>query len=325
MATSGSYDYSLSRDSLILLAYQSINIYDKEATTADMSSADVTIANNILNGLIKTWQTEGIKLWKRRIGYLFPAIGQRKYELGTASGADHCTNTYVATTLSAAEAAAQTVLSLTSTTGMTAADFIGIELDDGTRQWTTIVSVDSATQVTITTALTGAAASGNTVITYTTKLNRPLNVIRGTTLDLKSSSQTEQMMDPISHDTYFNMPTKSLAGVPNNFYYDKLITGATPHTASLYLYPQPNSVSKIITFSYQDSIQDFDSSANNPDFPQEWYYPLAINLGVELGYFLGKFNEIPIIEAHAKELKASCINFDSDNTALKVSIKKSKK
>src|SRR5690349_18697247 len=49
----------------------------------------------------------------------------------------------------------------TSSAGMTIADNIGIKLDDSTRQWTTIVSIDSATQITVTDALTSSAGQGN--------------------------------------------------------------------------------------------------------------------------------------------------------------------
>lgn len=313
MATSGSYDFTLNRDAIITLAFQLINVYALDET---VSNTDTTFANNILNGIVKLWQTEGTKLWKRRIGYVFTALNDYSYEVGSPSGADHCTNTYVSTTISSDEAASQTVLSLTSTSGMTASDFIGIELDSGTRQWTTIVSVDSSTQVTITTALTGAAASGNTVVTYTSKLNRPLKIIRATVLDLNTLTETQ--MQAIGFDAYFNMPLKTTSGSPNNFYYDKLTNNAIPSTGTLYLFPRPNNVDKIISFSYLDSIQDFDSSSNNADFPQEWLYPLAYNLAVELCPIYGKIQELQTLQPKADAFKAMINNFDSDSEDLNI-------
>ena len=53
------------------------------------------------------------------------------------------------TTLDADEAASQTVLSVTSTSGFANSDNIGIELDDGTRQWTTISSFVADDTVTV--------------------------------------------------------------------------------------------------------------------------------------------------------------------------------
>lgn len=313
MATSGSYDFTLNRDAIITLAFQLINVYSLDET---VSNNDITFATKILNGITKLWQTEGIKLWKRRIGYVFTAYNDYNYEVGSPSGANHCTNSYISTTISADEALGQTVLSLTSTTGMTASDFIGIELDDSTRQWTTIVSVDSSTQVTVTASLTAAAASGNTVITYTSKLNRPLKILRATILDLNTLTETQMM--PLSYDDYFNMPLKTTAGTPNNYYYDKLITNAIPHTGTLYLFPRPNNVDKIVSFSYLDSIQDFDSSTDNADFPQEWLYPLAYNLAVELCPIYGKLQELPVLQPKADAFKAMINNFDSDNEDLNI-------
>lgn len=315
MATSGSYDFTLNRDAIITLAFQLINVYSLDET---VSTTDITFASKILNGMTKLWQTEGIKLWKRKIGCVFTALDDYTYELGSPSGANHCTNSYVNTTISAAEALGQTVLSLTSTTGMTALDFIGIELDDGSRQWTTIVSVDSSTQVTITASLTAAAAAGNTVITYTTKLNRPLKILRGTLLDLNTNA--ESALQALSYDDYFNTPLKTTAGSPNNYYYDKLINNAIPGTATLYVFPRPNNVDKVLKFSYLDSIQDFDSATDNADFPQEWLYPLAYNLAVELCPIYGKLQELPVLQSKADAFKSMINNFDSDNEDLNMSV-----
>jgi hypothetical protein len=317
MSTSGSYDFTLNRDAIITLAYQLINVYDLDGT---VSATDTTFASKILNGMCKLWVTQGVPLWKRRIAYIFAEKNESKYEVGSASGADHCTNSYVSTTLSAAEASGQTILSITSTTGMTAGDYIGIELDDGTRHWTTIVTVDSSTQVTITTATTDDAASGNTVLTYTSKINRPLRILRGTVINLDSSTLTESSMSPISYDEYFDISIKSTAGDPSQFYYDRLISNAIPHTGSLYVYPRPNNVNRIIAVTYLDSVQDFDSASDNADFPQEWLYPLAFNLACELAYPFGKFTELEQLKAHAAELKQSIQNFDSDTESLNLSV-----
>ncbi len=302
MALSGSYNWSINRDETILLAFQLINVYDNDATTSSISTGDSTMAVKVLNGLLKMWSSDGILVTKRRKGYLFPAIDQSSYGLGSASGANHNTNTFVSTTLSAAEAAAQTVLSITSTTGMTAGDFIGIELDDGTRQWTTIVSVDSSTQATITTALTGAAASGNTVFTYTSKINRPLDVLYGTNIDYNTTSLTETQIDMISHDQYYKLPSKSSDGLPSQMFYNKQEYGTVPYYSLAYVYPTPSDVNQVMTFTYLDSIQDLDSSSDDIDLPQEALYPLAFNLACELGYFYGKFSELERLKPRADEL-----------------------
>ncbi len=312
MSTSNSYNYSQTRDQLITKAFQLINVY---AVGATPSSDDISYANDILNMMIKTWQAEGIKLWKRKIGYLFTALDTASYQLGSVSGANHCSGTYVATTLSSTASLGASSVALTSVTGMSASDFIGIELDDGTRQWTTISGSPSTSSTSLAATLTGAASSGNTVITYTSKINRPLEVIRGTIIDLDSSS-TETQLDKISHDDYFNLPVKTTAGKANNFYYDRVINNSLPYTGVLYLYPRPNNVAHIVAFTYLDGLQDFDSSSDDADFPQEWYYPIVVNLAAELGLHYGKFAELEKIDPKARELKEIVKGFDGDDENL---------
>lgn len=302
MSTSGSYNFSLNRDQMILRALQKINVYGELDTTTTLQ-ADTNryaLCTDIFNGMLKTWSIDGIKVPKRKIGYVFTALSSHEYKLGSVSGSNHCTNSYVSTTLSAAEALGQTVLSVTSTTGMTASDNIGIELDDGSRQWTTIVSVDSSTQVTVTASLTAAAASGNTVVSYTTKINRPITIIYATRLDLNTSTESE--LGVIGHDEYNKLPNKSLTGTPNNIYYNKVITGTSPYYSSLMVYPEPSNVDTIIKIVYSDAIQDMDGATDNLDLPQEWEYPVIWNLAAEYCYEYGRFQELERIQPKADYL-----------------------
>lgn len=84
----------------------------------------------------------------------------------TITGNNVFTRLRVETTISSTEASGQTILSLTSTTGMTAGDHIAITLDNGDRFKTDIASVDSSIQVTVDDALPSQADTGNTVQTH---------------------------------------------------------------------------------------------------------------------------------------------------------------
>lgn len=310
MATSGTYTFSMTRDELLKTSLQMINIIDVMDTP---TSDQIAVADRLLNMMLKFWSHQGVRLWRRRLGYLFTAYNQSSYSLGTSG--DHATKTYVTTDLSVAKAAAATSLSVDSTTGMTVGDYIGIELDDGTRQWTTIATIPTSTTLTISAGLTSAAAIDNTVITYTTKLPRPLRIIRGTTLDLKSDN-TETTMQSIGFDEYFNMPQKSTGDVPNNFYYDKSTILGT-----LYLFPTPKDVSKIVTFTYLEQIQDTGDSTDQIDIPDEWLLPVAWNLAVQLAYFYGDFPALDKVEPMARELFETVKWYDTDDEALKLGSK----
>ena len=158
---------------------------------------------------------------------------------------------------------------------MLAADNIRIELEDGTRQWTTIASVDSATQITVDTALTSAAASGATVYTYTTKMQRPLQILSARR---ENSTSQEVILNESTREDYFRLVNKGLQGEPTSYFYDP----GTRDTSNLYLWTTSNSVKKTINITYRRAIQDFTTNTDNPDFPVEWYDAVIHNLAVRL-------------------------------------------
>lgn len=302
MARSGSYNFSLDRDTIIKRAMQLINLININQTAR---GADYEYAVDVLQSMIKLWQAEGIQLWNRKQATLFPAYQDQQYSI--SSTGDHCTNSYVDTTFSADEASGQTVISVTSSTGMTAGDNVGLELDSGTRQWTTIVSVDSSTQITITTALTGAASSGNTIVAYTSKIvDRPLRILDMRTVDLKNNKNSVTM-ENIGYDQYFNIPVKTTDGRPLNYYYDKMLDAGV-----LYVFPRPDEVEFVLEFTYHEALEDVDSGTDNVDFPTEWTLPLIYGLAAELCIAFGKFEEFKTIKPLADEYKKIVREFDND-------------
>ncbi len=302
MARSNSHSFALDRDTIVKRAMQLINLININQTAR---GADQAYAIDIFQSMIKLWQAEGIQLWNRKQATLFPVYQTQQYSISHTG--DRCANSYVSTTLSSAEASSQTVLSVTSSVGMTAADAVGIELDDNTRQWTTIVSVDSSSQITITAPLAGSAAAGNSVITYTTKIaDRPLRILDARTVDISNDSNSVSM-EIIGYDQYFNIPTKTSDGRPLNFYYDKMLDAGV-----LYLYPRPNNVNELIEFTYHESIEDVNSPTDSMDFPQEWTLPLIYGLAVELCVAFGKFTELATIQPLADKYKQIVREFDND-------------
>src|SRR5690349_8999217 len=186
MARSNSYSFSMNRDTIIRRAMHVANIINlNQAARGD----DHSFAVDIFQSMIKLWQAEGIQLWNRRQATLFTEYQNAQYTISPTG--DHCSNSYISTTISSTEASGQTVISVTSSAGMTIADNIGIKLDDSTRQWTTIVSIDSATQITVTDALTSSAGQGNSVIVYTNKIaDKPLRILDMRTVDLGNNNNT---------------------------------------------------------------------------------------------------------------------------------------
>ena len=222
--------------------------------------AETVAADIALNLMVKAWVIRGADIWLRDEITLFLQPDQQSYALGTANA----TRTVVGeTTLSANEAISSTVWDVTSSSGMTAADIIGAKTDDNTIHWTTIVSVDSSVQVTVTTGLDVAASSGKKVYAYTTTAGRPTKIVSAFRRD-KNNIDTEVTM--IGETEYRRQSNKSSAGPPVEAWYQPTLT-----TGTLYVWPVDGGANwDKILLSAQYYPDDFDAASDNPEFPVEW-------------------------------------------------------
>jgi hypothetical protein len=121
MATSGSFNFSVTRNEVIEEGYKAARILGQDQT---MNARDITDGAMALNLLVKQWQgrsdfAPGLKVWSRQRITLFLAKGQQRYVIGPASTDARCSAQYGRTTISATEASGQTVLSITSNTDTT--------------------------------------------------------------------------------------------------------------------------------------------------------------------------------------------------------------
>ncbi len=304
MATSGSKNYALTRATIIESAYRKTGEFDIGETISGDETAAATAA---LNLLVKELVTEGADIWLRDEITLFLVPNQQSYALGTADA----TRTVVAeTTLSAAEANGQTVISVTSSSGMTAADFVGIKLDDDTIHWTTIVSVDSSTQITITTATDGAASSGKKVYAYTTKAGRPTKIVSAFRRD-KNNIDTEISL--IGEAAYRSQSNKGSEGPPVEIWYQPTLT-----TGTLYVWPVDGGASwDKILLSAQYYPDDFDAAGDNPEFPIEWGNALVWLLAAEMASELGVDERAQVrLWNIAENKKQNALDYDVENSSV---------
>ncbi len=289
MATSGSTNFTQTRNEIIADALTTLGVYRPGATVA---TVDYNFCSNWLNKIVKEWEAQGIHIWAEKEGTLFLREDVNTYTLSSSS-TDNAGDDTVETTLSAAASSSATTLTLTATTGMTAADVIGIELDDGTRQWTTIVSVDSSTALTITTGLTSAASSGNTVFTYTTHASKPLHI---SSARFRNSDGNDRIITIKGRDDFMAISTKTTSGKINTLMYAPGLTSTT-----VYVWPTPDSTADRLKYSYVRMLEDFDASSDNPDFPTEWLSALTLTLMWRVSRTYGKDRQA------IQELKADAI------------------
>jgi hypothetical protein len=261
-------DFAINRNEIFDAALAMVNIVEpSEAGSSD----DYETCALYLNLMVKAWMAKGINLWAMKEATLFLAEGTASYSLG-ATGT-HCTNSYVHTTLSTDEASGSTSIGITSATGMSASDNIGIVLDDGTIHWTTISGAPSTT-TTIATGLASAASSGNVVFAYTTKINRPQRIISAYRRDIDNSDTPITL---IARGDYADLSNKTSQGKTIQAFYDPQLTNGV-----LYTWPTPDLATDVIRFWYSRILEDFDAAANNPDFPIEWGEALIYGLAERL-------------------------------------------
>lgn len=289
---SGSVDFNMTRNQICTDALILLGSFE-EAETPNAEALEYSIRQ--LERMLKHWQGQGTHLWSRREATLFVTPSQAAYELGPSSS-DHAAedNEISRTTLSADEASGQTILSVTSSASMTAADKVGLVLDDDTFHWSAIASVDSPTQITIDDATASAAASGNKLYAYTNDLVRPLRII-----DVRRRNEDDDNDTPIitqSHEEYQRLPNKTTDGETNIVYYHPEHRNGR---GTIYLWPRPSTVSRTIRLSCVLPLQDFDASGNNADLPTEWLDAIVWNLAKRL---LPKYGASG--QASAQDIKA---------------------
>ena len=302
MATSGSINLSASRDDIITEALEILGVL---AEGTSPSAAQLTSCARTLNYMIKAWQADGINLFAVQQVYLFLIKNQSAYSL-ISTTTDHYTASFVETTTSAAALSGASSIVVTSATGISASDKIGV-YQDSTMHWTTVNGAPSGSTVTLTAALTADVASGAVVYAYTSKAKRPMRVLESVVHD-----ENDTPIHVGSREEYFNQSSKGTDGRVNTIYFDPQV--AAP---KLYVWPQTDDERHYLKLYIQRTLEDVDAAADEVDFPQEWYLPLAANLAVLLGPKYGKsLNMLAAISAMADREYQRVSGFDTEAVSI---------
>lgn len=284
MALSNSFDYTTDAAGVILGALEKLGVVEAGETP---DTDDKTLALRELNKLVKQWShpadgAPGLKVWLRKVIYLFLAENVREYLVGP-SGV-RATETYSTTTISADEAAGQTTISLTDGSGTATSDVIGIEQNDGSLHWSTISSGAAGNTPTIAAALTAAASAGNRVFYYTPVAAqnylpfRPLEVLSAR---LRYYDSAGTAHDGIGLDVYDReqlphfeaVDDKSDAADPTAMFVEPLRT-----QTRITLDSAAEDVAKLIRMVVLSPADDLDSDTDSLAFPPEWIAALEWEL-----------------------------------------------
>lgn len=307
MTRSGSYDWSLTRVQLVNSALRTVL---SQSSAIPFDSAELADATEALNMMLKAWSNKGFGLWARKEITLHLEYGEEQYSLGPTG--DHATATAVKTEIETAADSGDSSIEVDSIAGISDGDYIGIELDDGTLQWTTVDGDPSGTTVTLDDSLTDDAAVDNHVYAYTTKCQRPLKILEIRRVD---SAANEVPMELISRTDYMALASKTSTSYPNQAYYDPQLDDGV-----LYIWPACSDVQDRIKFTAKYLFQDMDSSSDDFDFPPQWLeaikYNLCLRLAPEHGKPLEMFADaarVTLEDAMAADIEDIGIRFQPDN------------
>src|SRR3990167_3399146 len=216
MAKSGSTNYSVTRDNIITEALQICGVVEEGGTPDANQLSD---CSRTLNMLIKNHMTDALQLWLNTEIVVFPVKNQKTLTFAVSGGDRMClTSQLVTTKLNGAHASGATALIVDSTTDMLASDVIGVVTDDSGIHWTTIVSVDSSTTLTITSGLASTAADNDRVYTYTTAFTQ--KIARINNAYIRTTDETDIPIEVIARTDYVNLSSKTQAGRINQIYFD---------------------------------------------------------------------------------------------------------
>ncbi len=274
MTTSGVYSLSVSRDDIIRQAMLNVGKLDPYETPTAQQTTDFSL---VLNMMVKQWQGKadfapGLKMWTRKHGHLFLSGTTGQYTVGP--GATGWTLSYKSTTTTGTVAAAGTSIPLTSVTGVTVGDNIGIELDSGTLYWTTISSFSTLNAIIPAPGLPSQSSSGSVVFTYTNAATQPIVLETATLRDIYNEDTPLRIMNVQDYDFLPSKTDPLNISDPTAIYYEFQLGNSILYTDIA----AAQDVTKHICLTYQEAIQDFVNPLDTPYFPQEWFLPLCWGL-----------------------------------------------
>jgi hypothetical protein len=307
VSSSGSYNFSVTRDDIIKDAYDEIGVLEEgESPSADMT----TSAARKLNMLVKTLaKKHNLHLLQDVV--LFLAVDQASYLLGdAATDANWCSiDDYNQTTTSAAASSSASAVVLTDASGFTTGDRIGVVQDDGTVLWTTGTKAGST--VTLATALTDDVASGNVVFSYTSRVVRPLRIVKDSIYlrDIDDNDTPVELAGKIDYDL---MTNKASGGQIIKVAYQPLLT-----SGRLWVWQPADLATNELRFTIERPVQDFDATTDNPDFPVEASLMLVKGLAKLLAGPNGAADELPRLIAEYEYELNEWLDGDRENASVR--------
>lgn len=307
MATSGSYDWAASRTQVVKDALQRVGgLGLGETPSADQTTQAVFL----LNAVVKHWHTQGMPLWKLGQGFLLPQTGDSSFSL--SSTGDYCTNSYVHTTTSTTSSSGGSTITVDSATGISNSYYIGVELSDGTMQWTTVNGSPVGSVVTLTATLSGDVSSGADIYVFQNKIQAPKRIQAAWRRTHAGDDIYDIPMILAERENFFDLSNRTSASYPTHWYYQPQRVSGEFH-----VYPRFSNGDCVVMFSYQIPFEDMDGDSDDFDFPAEWILPLTWELSYQLAAHYGiPPDERKAWKMEAKALKQEALDYDQEEGSI---------
>jgi len=264
---------------------------------------------NVVNRCVLEMQAQGLHLTSYKVGYLFLQPNQYKYVIED----EHSTNEYWSRQIATAAVATDTVIEISESDDLEVDDTIGITLDDGSIQWTTVTAIDTVTPtVTIADALTGDAGEDNYIFNYRVALRQ---ISRIHQILRRDNYVNDVPLNMISQQEWDTLNNKQTTGQPNQMYYQR----ATPK-GILKMWPAPQNSTSIVWFWYEAKLGQMKDPTDILDMDQ--FYLPAFQYLVALRA-CDTFGASDAMKASIKmtydELLVDALNYDDEGTPIKIS------
>ena len=300
---STSYDFvqSLNRNTLLEDAYRVATILgDGQVLTGEKVEKGTRALNALLSSLSRRPRKKGEFVNVRKRVTLFLQKNQEKYSIG---GSDHCAETYYQTATTALVAPTTTSIPVTSSASMTTGDVVGILLNTGYWEWNTITGKADSTHYSIAApGLVGTAASGATVVNYTTALTAPLEILTAVLRDTDENDSAIGLSMTLAQ--YEAIADKDAVGDPADAFVEYRRT-----TTDIWFDLAATDASKIVRMVVRMPFSDMDSATDTLDCTPAAYRALKYALGVELA----AENNKPVSAKLASLLNDAMAPFIDDN------------
>jgi len=276
----------------------------------DMAPEDYQRSIIAVNLAVLEMQAQGLHLTSYRVGYLFLQPNQYKYVIED----ENSTNEYWSRQLTSDQVETDTVLAVSDTDDIQVDDIIGVTLDDGSLQWTTVSAYDSvALTVTLADALTGDAGEDNYIFNYRTALKQ---ISRLQQIWRRDNYVNDVPISMIGQQEYDVLPFKTTSpGLPSQAYYFRGLPKGT-----LFLWTIPVNSTYIIGFWYESKLGQMKNQTDVMDLDQFYYPAFTYTVALRLcDVFAASAQVKASIQMTQEELMAQALSYDDEGLSVKIS------